>query len=156
MNPGDSVGVLNPKHDGRGTWLKGMVLQRVGRANCLFDVSGQPRYFHIKHLRFRNRESVPIGGDSTGIKIATISAPEVPVREIPEEAGEELTSTNTPGERQSSIKGTTTPLVVPTQATDSDYSDRSTASATESKQGSEERRYSRRLNRQRPVGFRDI
>ena len=101
--------MLNPRQDGRGKWLKGMVLhvQRLEPANYLVDVSGQPRYVHIEHLRSRNPESVPIGGDSMDMEIATSTAPVVPVRGVLEKAGEEPTSTNTPDERQGSLKETT-------------------------------------------------
>ena len=47
LNPGQTVSVLNPRRDGRGKWLHGVILQRLGPVNYLVEVDGQPRYVQI-------------------------------------------------------------------------------------------------------------
>ncbi|XP_062520850.1 uncharacterized protein LOC134195787 [Corticium candelabrum] len=59
LNPGDTVAVLNTRQDGRGKWLTGIILQRLGPTNYMVDVNNHLRYVHIEHIRRRDERSVP-------------------------------------------------------------------------------------------------
>ena len=145
LNPGQTVSVLNPRRDGRGKWLYGVVLQRLGPVNYLVKVDGQPRYVHIEHLRVRDAMSLPVTEPTEAIGVNTPDTT-APVA--------------TPVEGEQPTGQPSDLLDVPTQpAQESPPSTQQAAAtaATQSTEVTEEppgRRYPQRQNRQIPVRYR--
>ena len=145
LNPGQTVSVLDPRRDGRGKWLYGVVLQRLGPVNYLVKVDGQPRYVHIEHLRVRDAMSLPVTEptEAIGVKTPDTTAP-----------------VSTPVEGDQPTGQPSDLLDVPTQpAQESPPSTQQAAAtvATQSTEVTEEppgRRYPQRQNRQIPVRYR--
>ena len=81
MEPGTTVGVLNPRPDGRGKWLPGTVTQRLGPATYLVDVQGQARHVHISQMQTRDERSRPI-------IIPESELPDIPTAQAPNNPGE--------------------------------------------------------------------
>ena len=52
-----TVSVIDPRHDSRGKWLCGTIIQRLGPATYLVRVGGGTRYVHIDQLRTRDGRS---------------------------------------------------------------------------------------------------
>ncbi|XP_062514748.1 uncharacterized protein K02A2.6-like [Corticium candelabrum] len=89
--PGEAVGVWNPRRDGRGNWLYGTVMQKVGPTNYMIEVEGHVRYVHIDHLRQRDSRSMSGGlptPEQTDIPITPTSSKELipPVISVTQES----------------------------------------------------------------------
>ena len=155
MSPGDTASVLKPRRDGRGKWLCGTILQRLGPVNYLVDVYEQPRYVHVEHLLNRDPRSIPdkfiksrpehdVIVPTLTPSNATTRDQSVPVR--PTDAG---TPVEVDSQRAYTPVTTTRPTaVVPVPV------EEETMTTSPETPGSQERRYPQRQNRQKPARYR--
>ncbi len=145
LNPGDTVAVLNTRRDGRGKWLTGIILQRLGPTNYMVDVNNHLRYVHIEHIRRRDERSVPAvieTLDEAGTKTTTdiTSNP----RPTLEQTGQ-TEPTSPVREAQQAEEPVT--IATPSLAEEATAEVRRTSSGTD-------RRHPVRVNRQLPLRYR--